>query len=138
MSSVILICTLASSLAWMNLFAAVPAWRQCTNSKLHERDVRRFAVKTVLPPYPEEAKKARAQGVAVAELEITTKGDVTSVRLLESPHPSIEEAVSNAVMQWKFKVDVPADAPQCVKGKLTFYFVIEGNNARVKNPQRYS
>ena len=82
--------------------------------------------------------KARAQGVAVCELIIDERGNVIELKVLETPHAQIGEAVIRAVKQWKFKSMLGEDTTYCFKSKLTFYFVIDSQGGHVKNPRRFS
>ena len=55
----------------------------------------------VNPVYPEEAKKARVQGLVVLECTIDTEGRVASVRVLRGI-PLLEEAAVDAVKRWVY------------------------------------
>jgi len=102
--------------------------------KVSEGALRQRAIKTVIPPFPNEAKKRKAQGVAVVRLNIDERGEVTSVVVLEAPDPSVRGAVANAVGQWRFKPATWENRPVHLQGKLTFYYVIKRGKARVENP----
>jgi TonB family protein len=103
-----------------------------------EDGIRRSAAKTVMPAYPEEAKKKRVKGVVVIELQYDGNGDVASTKVLQSPDSNIGEAVQSAVKQWKFKPSKLEGKPISIRGKLTFYFVIDKEgNAEVRNPKQY-
>jgi len=104
--------------------------------KVSEISLRKLATKTVLPDFPEEAKKRGAKGVAVAQLEVDEKGDVAQVEVLEAPDPLIKKAVADATKQWKFKPSASSGEPVRIQGKLTFYYVIDRNEARVENPRQ--
>jgi TonB family protein len=101
---------------------------------IHEITLRKKAIKTVAPKYPREAVKAAASGVAVSELSISEDGSVTSVKILESPHKSINASMIEALKQWKFAPFLLNGKPQPVNGKITYYFVIENNKGRVESP----
>jgi hypothetical protein len=51
----------------------------------------------------------------------------------------ISTSVTEAVSQWKFRASKIKDGPSVtVKGKLTFYFVIDDHGkGRVENPKQY-
>ncbi len=104
-----------------------------------ESSLRKIAIKTVMPIYPEESIKRGAKGVAVAELVFDTTGDVSTVEVLEAPDSSIGQAIINATKQWKFRpTNVKGGGAVSVRGKLTFYYVIdEKGEGRVENPRQY-
>lgn len=92
-----------------------------------------------MPSYPQESIKRRAKGVAVAQIETNQEGDVSKVEILEAPDSMISTSVTEAVRQWKFRSSKIKDGPSVsVKGKLTFYFVIDDRGkARVENPKQH-
>jgi len=106
--------------------------------KVDENSLRKIAVKRVMPGYPEESIKKGAKGVTVTELTVNSKGDVVELEVLEAPDEVIKQAVAGAVNQWKFKPTAAEGRPVSLKGKLTFYFVIDGRGgARVENPRQF-
>src|SRR5262249_26373018 len=90
-----------------------------------EASIRNMAVNKVLPAFPPEAVNASAAGVAVAQVRLDENGTLTSVEVLQAPHPSIAQATIAAIKQWEFKFAKNEAAPECFNSKLTFYFVIE-------------
>jgi TonB family protein len=103
-----------------------------------EITLRKIALKTVMPDFPDVARKRKSRGVAVAQLGINENGDVIEVTVLEVPHPVLTDAVSKAVKLWKFKPLAMDNKQVLVQGKLTFYYVIDQNGVgRVENPRRY-
>jgi len=121
----------------LTCFVATPtAIAQSTPQvRFSEGVFRRKAVKSVLPKFPAESFKKGSHGVAVAELSVDEKGDVESIKILDSPDEAIKQAVTDAANQWKFSPSKMKGAPIRLKGKLTFYFVIEGGRGRVENPK---
>jgi TonB family protein len=107
--------------------------------RVGEDGMRKSAAKTVMPAYPEDARKKKEQGAAVIELQYDGKGDVTEVAVLEAPAQSIGQAVVDAAKQWKFTPSATAKGePVSVRGKLTFYFTIDKDGqGRVENPKQY-
>jgi len=103
--------------------------------RLAEGVLRRKTIHVVLPSFPPEALRRRAQGVAVAELEVNEEGYVAHSRVLQAPDPAIRAAVEEAIKQWTFRPTTVRKTPVRVVGKLTFYFVIEGGKGRVLNPE---
>lgn len=104
-----------------------------------EGTLRKVATRIVMPSYPQESIKRRAKGVAVAQIETNQEGDVSKVEILEAPDSMISTSVTEAVRQWKFRSSKIKDGPSVsVKGKLTFYFVIDDRGkARVENPKQH-
>ncbi|HSK74135.1 MAG TPA: energy transducer TonB [Pyrinomonadaceae bacterium] len=106
--------------------------------KVGEDGIRKSAVKTVMPVYPKESLKKQAQGVAVAEVQYDGNGDVTDIKLLESPDSPTGKAVVDAMKQWKFNPSKLKGKPVSIRGKITFYFVInETGKGEVKNPKQF-
>ncbi len=103
-----------------------------------EDGMRKSAEKTVMPVYPRETIKKEQQGIAVVEAQYNGKGEVTDAVVVEAPSPGIGQAVVEAVRQWKFKQSSLDGKPISVRGKLTFYFVIDKDKkARVENPKQF-
>lgn len=112
---------------------------QCLKGTTHEQILRRRAVNAIMPKFPLGALKAKAQGVAVAQVELDKTGEVTAVKILQASHPTIERAMFDAVIRWRFKPFQLGGESACIQGKLTFYFVInEDGTGVVKNPKVYS
>src|SRR6202040_3412128 len=106
--------------------------------RVDEDGIRKSASKSTMPEYPDDAVKDRKQGVAVAELQYDGKGDVTEATILEAPASIIGQAVINAIKQWKFKPSTYKSEPISVRGKLTFYFVLDKDGkGRVENPKQF-
>lgn len=101
---------------------------------VHETTLRKKSTKKVVPKYPEEAIKANSFGVAVSEITISEVGDVINVKILESPHESIGDSMVKALKQWKFFPFTFKGKPQKITGKITYYFLIENNQAKVESP----
>jgi len=91
----------------------------------------------MMPSYPEESEKNGTRGVAVAQIEINARGDVDQVDVLESPDAAIKDSVSSAVKQWRFQPQTIQGEPVRIRGKLTFYFVIDqSGRGKVENPKQ--
>lgn len=106
--------------------------------RVGEDGMRRSAEKTVMPVYPKETLKKEEQGVAVVEAQYNGKGEVTDAVVLEAPAPVMGEAAVAAVRQWKFKPSSLDGKPVSVRGKLTFYFVVDKDKkGRVENPKQF-
>lgn len=103
-----------------------------------EAGVRKSASKKPLPVFPESSRKRRSQGVAVVRLVYDGAGVVVNVELLEAPDSAIGEAIVDAVRQWKFKPSSIRGRPVNIRGKLTFYCVIDQKGiGRVQNPKQF-
>jgi TonB family protein len=99
-----------------------------------EISLRKRATKKVTPKYPKEALKVKASGVAVVEITISEKGDVSDVKILETPHKSIDISMNAALKQWKFVPFTFKGKAEKVSGKITYYFVIENQQNKVESP----
>lgn len=114
------------------------AGEPCIEGRISEVTFRRRAIRKVMPVFPEEAIKANAQGVTVAQIRLDGKGEISSIEILQSPHESIARATTEAVKNWTFYFDSKKEEkPICLSGKLTFYFVIENGAAHVRDPKRF-
>jgi TonB family protein len=131
---------LSAVLLLSSLYAATAARVQEDFAIVPEGVLRRLAKKTVLPDYPEASKKRGTTGRAVVQLDVDKEGRLTKTFVLESPDDDIRQAVTDAVSHWEFNPASAGDEhkPVRIRGKLTFYFVIEGRNARVQNPRKFN
>lgn len=104
-----------------------------------EAVLRKLAKKMVMPKYPDGATKRGVKGRAVAEVNIDKQGNLIDVRVLEAPDQEIEQSVIRAIKQWKFSPATVSEHKLSVnvRGKLTFYFVLEGRRGRVENPRKF-
>jgi protein TonB len=86
------------------------------------------AVTQVRPTYPEDAKKAGAEGVVVLQVDINADGTVASAKAVEEvpSFPSLTESAIAAVMQWKFKPAMDHGKPVPVTVALPIRFRLEG------------
>jgi TonB family protein len=107
---------------------------QEVKARVHENHLRTKAVASVMPKFPEPARRLKTSGVAVAQIFVDESGQVMNVQILEAPHPSIEESVKEALYKWRFAKFTIKGKPLKVRGKMTFYFVNDKNGARVENP----
>lgn len=121
-----------------SFFLSAIAWEPCNEGAVNEVTLRRSAIRKVLPIFPEDAIKANAQGVTVAQIRLDEKGELSFVEILQAPHESIAKATAEAVRKWAFYFDFSKDGkPICLKGKLTFYFVVENGTPYVRDPKRF-
>lgn len=106
--------------------------------RVGEDGMRHSAAKTMMPVYPEDDLRKHQQGVVVVEAQYNGKGIVTDTTIVEAPTPSLGQAVITAMKQWKFTPSTLKGEPISVRGKLTFYFVIDENQkGHVENPKRF-
>jgi len=128
-------CSLTIGILITIAFAALTSNAQTPKKiTVGEMDLRKNAIKKVVPNFPPKALKAKASGVAVAQINISEDGLVLDVQILESPHKSIDLAMIEALKQWKFYSFYLKGKPQKVTGKITFYFVIENQRGGVESP----
>lgn len=99
-----------------------------------EERLRSFAVRTVMPSFPEEAKRQRAEGVTITQVSVDEHGNITRAEVLAAPHESIKKAVAEAVTQWKFRPPINNGRPGTLTGRLTFYYMYADGEALVRNP----
>ena len=133
------ILTLTATLVFGLGLAPIINAQSPTAVRASEKSLRKIATHVVMPDYPEEARKRGDKGVAVADLEIDGKGDVVYLDVLEAPDVLIKQAVLDAVKQWKFSPTTIGDSPVSVRGKLTFYYIInEKGVGRVENPRQFN
>jgi TonB family protein len=85
--------------------AALPAG--LTPQKVHNVD----------PEYPALARQARIQGKVVLDAVIEKDGSVTNVRVVESPHPMLDEPAIVAVQRWRYKPILVGGAP--IRARVT-------------------
>ena len=103
-----------------------------------EAGIRKSAYKKALPTFPESSRKRRSQGVAVVQLVYDGSGTVVKVEVLEAPDSEIGEAIVDAVRHWKFKPSSIRGKPVNIRGKLTFYCVVDQKGiGRVQHPKQF-
>lgn len=120
-------------------FLSPVAWQPCTEGRISEVAFRGRAIRKVMPVFPEDAIKAKAQGVSVARIRLDEKGEISLVEILEAPDESIARATAEAARKWAFYFAQSKDEqPICLSGKLTFYFVLENGRSYVRDPKRFS
>jgi TonB family protein len=119
-------------------FPSAIGWEPCMAGTVSEVALRRLAIRKVIPVFPEDAIKAKAQGVAVANVRLDERGEISAVEILQAPHESIARATADAVRNWAFYFDLKKEKkPLCISGKLTFYFVVENGTPSVRDPKRF-
>ncbi len=61
-------------------------------------------LKKVAPIYPEEARKARIQGVVVLRVRVDEQGRVEQTMVIKSESSLLNKPAIDAVKQWKYEV----------------------------------
>jgi len=72
------------------------------------------AITRVPPEYPEEARKAKAEGTVQVQALVGADGLVQQVKILSSPSPLLNPAASDAVRKWVFKPAMAHGKPVAV------------------------
>jgi len=83
-----------------------------------------YATKKVMPQYPIDAKKARAQGPVQVEVTVSESGKVIEAKAV-SGHELLRDASVQAAKQWEFKPAEGSGAPVKMQGILTFSFALQ-------------
>ncbi len=78
-----------------------------------------------LPPYTEEARQARLQGVVILEAVIDALGNVDDVKVLKGLDKGLSESAVLTAQQWKFKPATREGAPVPVFYNLTIRFSLQ-------------
>lgn len=97
-------------------------------------NLRRSAVTTEMPVFPEESLRAGSRGVAVAALRTRRDGTVESVELLQSPDEKIAGEVRRALLRWVFAPTSVSGSRVPVEGRIVFYFEISAGKGVVRLP----
>lgn len=77
------------------------------------------------PRYPEDARKARLEGVVVLETIVDAEGNVADVKVLKGLAYGLTESAVEAVKEWKFKPATRLGVPVPVRFVLTVQFSIQ-------------
>ena len=76
--------------------------------------------------YPREALKARCAGRVIVAFNVTLRGEVADIRIVQRVRSSIDEAVMNAVRRLKsFKSGLRDGSPVAVALTLPVTFAIQ-------------
>jgi protein TonB len=63
------------------------------------------------PTYPDRARRLRLEGSVLIEMVVTENGQAEGIRVLESAGAVLDEAVMEAVRQWRFDPASKAGRP---------------------------
>ena len=98
-----------------------------------EYGIRQRAINAPLPGYPDEARTAGAQGLAIAAVHFEVDGNYADVEVVTSPHPAITESVISAIKGWRIKpIIMNWGAHARVQGEVRFRYIIDGGEYRVE------
>ena len=97
------------------------------SSDFVEFDVPPTPTHTVLPDYPEKAKKAGISGSVVVKVQISEKGVVSSAEVHEGMkgHPEMGQAAVDALLKWRFSPARYEGAPVAVTVKIPVEFTLD-------------
>ena len=84
----------------------------------------KLAVK-VKPEFPEEAEKEGIYGEVVVEGTTDQKGNVIKVEIIKGAHELLNEAVVNAVKQWKYELPEHKGKTYAITFTVTVHFNLE-------------
>ncbi len=76
-------------------------------------------------PYPPEARSRGIQGPVLFELVLSSGGDVSSAKVLQSPSPELTEAAIFAVRKFRFRPARINDKPVAIRIRYTYRFKLE-------------
>lgn len=77
--------------------------RPCTATQTGGNILPPIKLRDVRPQYPEHLKAQKLAGLVVVEAVLAGDGSVRDMRVLETPHPDLGQAVVDAVGKWVFE-----------------------------------
>ena len=80
----------------------------------------------VNPVYPEEARKAKVEGVVILGARIDKEGNVSNVMVIKSKESLLNEAAMDAVRKWKYEPMVIEGKPVEAVFTVTISFKLNG------------
>ena len=105
--------------------AGAPATASAQRIRVSEKVSQGLLIKSVNPPYPEEARHGHIQGQVVLKVLIDMEGNVESVSLV-SGHPLLAPPAIEAVKQWKYKPFLLEGKPSEVETQIVVNFTLSG------------
>lgn len=88
-------------------------------------------IKRVDPVYPEDARKARVEGVVILEATTNIHGRVRALRVLRSI-PMLDQAAMDAVRKWIYEPMIINEKPREMIFTTTVTFVLEEGKLKAK------
>jgi len=82
------------------------------------------AITLLRPPYPDEARKARASGTVVVEVEIDECGNVASAKAVSGPGV-LRKVCESAAKGARFTPTIINGTPIRVMGVIQYHFVAQ-------------
>jgi TonB family protein len=92
---------------------------------------RNDALVSSMPRYPEDSIRAHHTGLVIAEVHVSDRGSVASIRLLQTVDTSISTEVEHVLKRWVFRPIKYGGTPIECQGRLLFYFRIVNGKAVV-------
>lgn len=83
-------------------------------------------IEKVDPEFPEEARKARVQGVVFLTVTVNEAGEVWKVEVLRG-HPLLSQSAVDAVRQWRYEPVLVNGVPVPVQATVTVHFRLPGS-----------
>ena len=80
------------------------------------------ATKTTKPAYTSEAMLRRIQGSVVLQVDVLPDGTVSTVALVKSLDPGLDEEAVKAVKQWRYSPGLKNGKPVTVRVEATLPF----------------
>lgn len=102
MQTATVLISLATVLGALGTVSGTSLQAAAQTTSIRMEDAEQQLIKKVPPVYPPLAKAARLQGTVKIEALISTRGSITSLKVLEG-HPLLVGAALDAVKQWEYK-----------------------------------
>ena len=78
------------------------------------------------PVYPAMARRHGIQGLVLLEVSVNRNGNVTEVKVLDSPSPLLSDSAVKAVMEWKFQPMLDLQEGSLTKTRIPLRFEVQG------------
>ena len=82
-------------------------------------------VNEVRVPYPKIARIRGVQGPVVLDIIVSSKGEVSSAKVVTSPSPELSEAALLALQKFRFRPARLKDKPVAIQIRYTYRFILE-------------
>jgi protein TonB len=79
-------------------------------------------LRSVRPDYPAAARAAQMEGDVILQATVGTDGKVQEVTVLQSVHPLIDEAATNAVLTYEYEPGELNGVPEIATSRVTVSF----------------
>jgi TonB family protein len=81
------------------------------------------------PDYPDDARRAKAQGVVLVECMVGTDGTVSNARILNSLRKDLDASALDAVRRWRFEPAIKDGKPVAVQIRVEVTFRLYKDDA---------